>query len=59
MRWPVKELHKPYWHPWFAWYPVHIGETCVWLETVWRRSSYYDGGMGDGIVEHEYKLEHP
>ena len=25
------------WHPWFAWFPVHIGEQRVWLELVWRR----------------------
>ena len=25
------------WDPWFAWYPVKIGKTWVWLETVMMR----------------------
>lgn len=28
------------WHPWFAWFPVRIGERRVWLETVQRRGGY-------------------
>lgn len=25
------------WRPWFAWYPVLIDNTLVWLETIERR----------------------
>lgn len=27
------------WHRWFAWFPVQVGNTRVWWETVWRRDS--------------------
>jgi hypothetical protein len=33
-----REVAKTEWHPWFAWYPVHINDHEVaWLEKVRRR----------------------
>ncbi len=34
MRWSDE---KPEWRRWFAWYPVRIGTTHVWLETIERK----------------------
>lgn len=34
MRWSER---KHTWHQWFAWYPVKINETWVWLEVVYRQ----------------------
>ena len=30
------------WHPWFAWHPIRINRTAVWLETVERKSIGWD-----------------
>lgn len=39
-KWPPFTFKKTYlfdWHPWFAWYPVHIsGDNYVWLEWIER-----------------------
>jgi hypothetical protein len=39
MRWTPKELDTR-WHPWFAWRPVCIHGTWIWLETVERALRY-------------------
>jgi hypothetical protein len=31
------------WHSWFAWHPVRIGMTWVWLERIERRVEYIQG----------------
>ena len=32
------------WHRWFAWYPVEVGDSTVWLEFVERKGTWcYDG----------------
>lgn len=36
MRWKPAPLNRD-WHPWFAWYPVRLGSTTVWLETIERK----------------------
>lgn len=55
MRWPVnfgKPRKDPYeWHIWFAWYPVKVGSTRVWLEKVRRKR--YSTWASDW---HEYDL---
>ena len=43
MRWPKHQKRWSRvtdWHKWFAWYPVTIGDTRVWLEVVSRKLSY-------------------
>jgi len=35
MRWKVRKTKE--WNPWFAWHPVRIGNTWIWLEWVERR----------------------
>lgn len=52
MRWGGKS--KLDWHRWFAWYPVQIFETkvWVWLETVEKVSCGYNLG-------NRYKLKEP
>jgi hypothetical protein len=43
------------WHPWFAWYPVRIGdECCAWLELVERRGEYWSDPYGSGW-DYEYR----
>lgn len=38
------------WTPWFAWYPVRVGECdCRWLETVERKAENVTCGI---IFEH-------
>lgn len=37
MRWPARELYPKEWRDWFAWYPVTVGNTTIWLEVVRRR----------------------
>jgi hypothetical protein len=33
------------WHPYFAWFPIQVGEgDCRWLETIERKASYVDLG---------------
>lgn len=40
MRWTLKEPVDHFdWHPVIAWFPVKVGKTWVWLETVDRRRS--------------------
>lgn len=29
------------WHPWFAWFPVRVGDARVWLEVVDRKLVYH------------------
>jgi hypothetical protein len=33
----LKFKNKEEWHYWFAWHPIFIGDTIVWLEMVRRR----------------------
>jgi hypothetical protein len=35
MRW--KKKNKLEWHHWFAWYPIVIDNTYVWLEWIYRK----------------------
>jgi hypothetical protein len=35
-----KALHREEWQPWFAWHPVEVGGSFVWLEWVERRRCY-------------------
>lgn len=60
MRWRAFQVtDKTKWHAWFAWYPVKIGKTRVWLERVQRMieydregwSCYYDWLPGDSPEE--------
>lgn len=51
MRWKPAPLNRD-WHPWFAWHPVKLGSTTVWLETVERKRIVYDGlGPWDRFVD--------
>ena len=50
MRW-ILTAHFDAWTPWFAWYPVTIGGTRVWRETVERRLKMYGY---DPVWEHRY-----
>jgi hypothetical protein len=42
------------WHPWFAWYPVEVGNEIVWLESVERKMT--DCMYGESW-EYQYKGE--
>jgi hypothetical protein len=35
-----KALHREEWHRWFAWCPVEVGDTLVWLTWIERRRCY-------------------
>ena len=34
------------WHTWFAWYPVKVRHTLVWLEKIERRIETWDYYVG-------------
>lgn len=41
--WLVKKARLERWHPWFAWFPVRIGNhDCRWWETIERKGEYSD-----------------
>lgn len=43
-----KSLNKD-WYKWYAWYPIIVKNKLVWLEWVYRKTTfYYDGPL------HEY-----
>jgi len=46
------------WKPWFAWYPVYIDGTWVWLERVETRRIYnlYNGFARVWVRHDEYRL---
>lgn len=36
--WETKARRMLDWHPYFAWYPIRVGENdCRWLETIQRK----------------------
>lgn len=44
-----KKTPDPYlWHFWFAWHPVKVKDTWVWLETVERRVTRPSEGWPTG-----------
>jgi hypothetical protein len=57
-----KQIKKEKWNPWFAWYPVTVGNERVWLETVERKKYWceeiapavdpYDPGGRDIMVSY-------
>lgn len=47
----IKRLSK--WRPWFAWYPVKMGNEKVWLEKIYRRYKVYSG-PGEYVYEPQY-----
>lgn len=54
MRWTVRRLTpKEGWVNFFAWHPVVIGNTGVWLETVQRRLVH----VGGGTFDYEYRFK--
>jgi hypothetical protein len=54
MRWQPKSCDWKGWHKWFAWHPVNVGGTMVWLETIYRKQK----GTGYGATPiWEYNLE--
>jgi hypothetical protein len=36
MRWTKKQNTRPEWESWFAWHPVNVDGTTVWLEAIER-----------------------
>lgn len=42
MKWTI-DMHD--WHNWFAWYPILIEHSSIWLETVQRKR--IDNGFTD------------
>lgn len=56
-----KRKNKEVWHKWFAWYPVTIGDSIVWLQTVMRKGAYWEAcdpfNCGDYGYDYEYKLK--
>jgi hypothetical protein len=46
---------KTVWHKWFAWYPIVVGETLIWLETVEKKQNFYAGAFDSvGRYRHEF-----
>jgi len=37
MRWRIVPVQYEEWHDWLAWYPIEIGNSIVWFETVQRK----------------------
>ena len=35
-----KALHRDEWQPWFAWHPVQVGGSLVWLQSIERCHCY-------------------
>lgn len=55
MRWAAKPKINPReWHPHFALWPRHIGDTYVWLETIERRV-HYPFGFQYPYFEYQYR----
>jgi hypothetical protein len=51
----LEHRRKQWWHSWFAWYPVRLGEWDYrWLEKV-NRKGCYDCGWGECWWRWEYK----
>ena len=52
--WRTKLKRLKDWHPWFAWYPIQVGnKKCCWLERIERKGEY--GAIG-GDWFWEYRL---
>jgi hypothetical protein len=51
MRWKERQ-NGPKWRKWFAWYPVKIGDTWVWLEVIERSVEFM---CDHAIVEHRFR----
>lgn len=32
-------MAREQWHEWFAWHPVFIGHTLVWLENIYKKGT--------------------
>ena len=54
MRWPASNHHRYYWQSWFAWHPVNVHGTWVWLE--WLERGVTDLGIATAI---EYRVPTP
>lgn len=42
MRWRTKQKRMEkytQWHKWFAWHPIRINNTVIWLETIYRKGT--------------------
>ena len=51
----AKIAYKEEWHPWFAWFPVRVGDRdCRWLETVERKGRFFCGYEGTYWI-YEYR----
>ncbi len=58
MRWvtgPSRKDKLMVWHKWFAWRPIKINGTTVWLETVYRKGTWRNDYVPH--MEWEYNLE--
>ncbi len=56
--WEDFRAARELWHPWFAWYPVRIGQHCYWLETVQRRGAF-SANFGEDLWTWEYRDSGP
>lgn len=57
MKWAYKDpVTEKDWHTWFAWRPIRVGDTKVWLETVYRKGKL-DCGWGDCYWKWTYALD--
>lgn len=52
MRWALTKQPTD-WHKWFAWHPVLVESTVVWLEVIERRDT---GKCGDFDFDWEYRF---
>jgi hypothetical protein len=43
------------WHDWFAWHPIRINRTSIWLETVERRSDGWNAYNSEHIWKYRLK----
>lgn len=53
----AKNRHLTDWHPWFAWFPVRLGENdCRWLEVIERKYDFQSRISGN-VYDAKYRAK--
>ena len=69
MKWSTQERSQPAspakrgeWYPWFAWYPVKVGNVWIWGKKIFRKKEIFYYGPINAVKEDiywEYSLDLP